>query len=49
MDNLRERFQDAVQQFWTGREYAQAKQIEGGSIDSGTRGSVTAGTHMGSL
>lgn len=49
MDNLRERFQDAVQQFWTGREHAQAKQIEGGRIDAGTRGSVTAGTHMGAL
>lgn len=49
MENLRERFQDAVRQFWTGREHAQAKQIEGGRIDAGTRGSVTAGTHMGAL
>lgn len=49
MENLQERFQDAVQQFWTGRERAQAKQIEGGRIDAGTRGAVTAGTHMGAL
>lgn len=49
MENLRERFQDAVQHFWTGREHAQTKQVEGGRIDAGTRGSVTAGTHMGAL
>lgn len=38
-----------MQHFWTGREHAQAKQVEGGRIDAGTRGSVTAGTHMGAL
>ncbi|MDP9359131.1 MAG: PaeR7I family type II restriction endonuclease [Chloroflexota bacterium] len=49
MDNLQERFHEAVQQFWTGRSRAQQKQVEGGRIDAGTRGAVTAGTHMGAL
>ncbi|MGI8475034.1 MAG: PaeR7I family type II restriction endonuclease [Thermomicrobiales bacterium] len=49
MDDLQERFQQAVQQFWTGRSRAQQKQVEGGRIDAGTRGAVTAGTHMGAL
>lgn len=49
MDNLQERFLDAVQHFWSGRAGAQQKQIEGGRIDAGTRGAVTAGTHMGAL
>ncbi|MDP9364723.1 MAG: PaeR7I family type II restriction endonuclease [Chloroflexota bacterium] len=49
MDHLHERFHEAVQQFWTGRSQAQQKQVEGGRIDAGTRGAVTAGTHMGAL
>jgi hypothetical protein len=49
MDNLQDRFQAAVQQFWTGRARAQQKKISGGRIDAGTRGAVTAGTHMGAL
>ncbi|MDP9469953.1 MAG: PaeR7I family type II restriction endonuclease [Chloroflexota bacterium] len=49
MDHLQERFHEAVQQFWTGRSQAQQKQVEGGRIDAGTRGAVTAGTHMGAL
>ncbi len=49
MDLLHERFHEAVQHFWTGRSRAQQKQVEGGRIDAGTRGAVTAGTHMGAL
>jgi hypothetical protein len=47
MDNLQERFQNAVQQYWNVRSRSQQKQIEGGKIDAGTRGAVTSGTQMG--
>lgn len=49
MQNLEQRFQDAVQQFWTGRANAQAKQVQDGHSDTGMRGAVTAGMHMGAL
>jgi hypothetical protein len=34
---------EAVQAFWGNREQARRKQIEAGKVDSGERGSVTAG------
>jgi hypothetical protein len=49
MNDLHERFHEAVRQFWTGRARSQQKQIDSGRIDAGTRGAVTAGTHMGAL
>jgi hypothetical protein len=49
VDNLSERFQAAVQQFWTGRSDAQERQIVSGKVDAGTRGAVTAGGHMGAI
>jgi hypothetical protein len=47
--DIDQRFADAVQQFWTGRDAQKKKQEEGGVIDAGTRGAVTGGTHMGAL
>jgi hypothetical protein len=47
--DIDQRFTDAVQQFWTGREAQKKKQEVGGVIDAGTRGAVTGGTHMGAL
>ena len=47
--NLNERFQEAVQAFWAGREEALQRQIESGRVDAGTRGAVTAGSHMGAI
>lgn len=49
MDNLAERFQEAVQSFWTGRNDALQKQIESGKVDAGSRGAVTAGRHMSAI
>lgn len=49
MDDLAERFQEAVQYFWTGRDSAQQRQFESGVVDAGTRGSVTSGGHMGAI
>lgn len=49
LDNLDDRFQQAVQSFWDARATSQEKQREGGKIDAGTRGAVTAGTQMGAL
>ncbi len=49
MENVEQRFYEAVQQFWRGRAAQQQKQVEGGRIDAGTRGAVTGGTHMGAL
>lgn len=42
--NLDARFLEAVQHYWTARKNQQLKQVEGGKIDSGTRGAVTGGT-----
>lgn len=49
MDNLIERFQAAVQQFWTGRTEALQRQIDSGKVDAGTRGAVTAGGHLSAI
>lgn len=49
MSELSQRFQTAVQAFWTGRDDALQRQIEAGKVDAGTRGSVTAGGHMGAI
>ncbi len=49
MENLQERFQEAVQSFWDARVRQQQKQVDGGRIDTGTRGAVTAGGQMGAL
>lgn len=49
MEQLTQRFQDAVQHFWAGRASQQKKQVSAGKIDAGTRGAVTGGTHMGAL
>lgn len=49
MEHLEERFQEAVQSYWITRAKSMEKQIEGGTIDRGTRGAVTSGTQMGAL
>ena len=49
MIDLQARLQDAVQNFWETRESQQQKQIDRGTIDTGTRGAVTGGTQMGAL
>lgn len=49
MEDLRARFQEAVQSYWDARRRQQEKQVEGGKIDAGTRGAVTGGTQMGAL
>ncbi|MGI8406238.1 MAG: PaeR7I family type II restriction endonuclease [Thermomicrobiales bacterium] len=49
MENLSERFREAVQAFWIGREDALQKQIEAGKVDAGTRGAVTSGGHMSAI
>lgn len=46
LDDLEERFQDAVRQFWLTRDLQQQRQAEAGRADAGTRGSVTGGKHM---
>jgi len=48
-DELRARFQAAVQAFWDARRAQRRKQEEGGRLDAGTRGAVTGGTQMGAL
>jgi hypothetical protein len=47
--NIDARLKQAVQSFWTARAKNLAKQQEGGKIDAGARGAVTAGTQMGAL
>jgi hypothetical protein len=47
--DLEGRLQAAVQSFWDARDRQQQKQIEGGTVDSGSRGAVTGGTQMGGL
>lgn len=49
MENLSDRFREAVQAFWTGREDALQRQIAAGTVDAGSRGAVTAGGHMGAI
>ena len=47
--DIDKRLQEAVQSYWDARSQNKAKQVEGGRIDSGTRGEVTGGTQMGAM
>jgi hypothetical protein len=47
--DIEARFRDAIQLYWMARDNQRIKQVEGGRIDAGTRGSVTGGTQMGGL
>ena len=47
--DLDARYRDAIQYIWTGRLKQREKQAEAGRIDSGNRGDVTGGGHMGAL
>lgn len=49
LEDLEQRFQDAVQSFWDARAHQQQKQVDAGKIDAGTRGAVTGGSQMGAL
>jgi Restriction endonuclease XhoI len=49
LTDIDERFQQAVQAFWSSRDRQQQKQVASGKIDAGTRGAVTGGTQMGAL
>lgn len=49
MENLSQRYREAVQAFWTGRDDALQRQIAAGKVDAGSRGSVTSGGHMGAI
>lgn len=49
LEDLDQRFHEAVQAFWDARDRQQQKQIAAGKIDAGTRGAVTGGTQMGAL
>ena len=44
--NLDAELEKAIQYFWDSRERATDKQIKGGSVDTGSRGAVTAGDNM---
>ena len=44
--NYGEQSREAVKLFWGNREAAQARQIESGKRDAGSRGAVTAGKNM---
>lgn len=46
LDDMEDRFREAVRQFWRVRERQQSLQAESGRTDAGTRGSATAGKHM---
>lgn len=39
----------AIRAFWSGRDQQAQKQIESGTIDAGSRGSVTGGQHLAPL
>ena len=43
------KLEDAVQHFWTARQKQKQKNIEGGRIDSGSRGAVVGGSQMGAI
>jgi hypothetical protein len=43
------RLRQAVQSYWNARAGNKEKQIEGGKIDTGTRGEVTGGSQMGAM
>jgi hypothetical protein len=47
--DIERRLQAAVQSYWNARAENREKQVEGGKIDPGTRGEVTAGTQMGAM
>lgn len=47
--NVDRRLQKAVQSYWDARSKNKEKNKEGGRIDSGTRGEVTAGSQMGAM
>ncbi len=49
MEDLEQRFHEAVQSFWTVRSRQKQEQIDRGRIDAGTRGAVTGGAQMGAL
>ena len=49
MQDLDDRFRQAVGAFWALRATQQEKQAASGRIDAGTRGAVTGGTQMGAL
>ena len=44
-----EDYNAAVKAFWAGRDLQTQKQIETGTVDAGTRGSVTGGLHLNAL
>ena len=44
-----EDYNAAVKAFWAGRDLQTQKQIEAGTVDAGTRGSVTGGLHLNAL
>jgi type II restriction enzyme len=44
-----EDYNAAVKAFWAGRDLQTQKQMEIGTIDAGTRGSVTGGLHLNAL
>ena len=48
-NDIDERFQKAVKEFWGFRRSQQDRQLEAGKQDAGTRGSVTGGGHMESI
>jgi hypothetical protein len=47
--DIDKRLHEAVQSYWNARAKNQAKQVQSGKIDAGTRGEVTGGTQMGAL
>lgn len=44
-----EDYNAAVKAFWAGRDFQTQRQVETGTIDAGTRGSVTGGLHLNAL
>ncbi len=44
-----EDYNAAVMAFWAGRDLQTQKQIEAGTVDAGTRGSVTGGLYLNPL
>ena len=49
IENLDAKFQAAVVGYWNTRSAQQIRQIESGSVNTGTRGAVTGGLHMSPL
>lgn len=47
--DLDQRFKRAIRDFWKARAQQKVSNLEGGRIDSGSRGAVTGGTQFGSL